>query len=582
MFDVLVAAQRQMQPHGVGVVLTEQDIEAAVLPVAQVGDRFLLVLSASFSVLMQGRSPTNSSPSVLINSPAQPTLSRRQFTKPALCHATVTPSPSYALALTFEPAAIAQFVQELLLHLPPHSSQAKQLQQQLSLVQPNDPALQSSFTLTLIASLAQANGDALAAQSTNSQGGAIAPIDADLAVLQQQNQSLAQQVTDRTQDLRDAILSAEAASRTKSEFVAAMSHELRTPLTAIIGMSATLLRWSLGGLSDRQRSFVQTIHSSGQHLLEIINDILDLSQMESGSAVLRLQEFSLAGMTQQVLNTMKETAAKHQVQLDADVQVEAKRDRFIGDPHRIRQVLLNLVGNAVKFTPEGGRVTLRVYVNSAEALFQVKDTGIGIPDHQQWLLFNTFQQLDGSYQRSYEGTGLGLALSKQLVDLHGGHIHVDSTVGIGSIFTVHLPHRTDSTAELALSADLGVSPDGSKGRIVLIESHEESADVICSMLTAAGYQLVWIVEDSMAVSQIELLQPAAVLIDVDDFPGHGCALIQQLRDNLSTQQLRIMAIAPHPSHPLGAHSLSLGANDYIAKPIQPEQVLAKVLALLMP
>jgi signal transduction histidine kinase len=239
--------------------------------------------------------------------------------------------------------------------------------------------------------------------------------------------------------LRDALQAAEAASRLRNEFLATISHELLTPLTYVIGMSSTLLRWPLGELSPRQRDYLQTIHDSGEHLLAMINDILDLSQIEAGKTVLNISEFSLVKIAENTVESLFEKAASKQVTLKLDLQLDPKRDRFTADSSRVEQILWNLLTNAIKFTPEGGTVTLRFWVEDNTAIFQIEDTGIGIPEEQQPLLFEKFQQLDTPLRRRYEGTGLGLALTKQLVELHRGRIEVESTVGIGSIFTVWIP-----------------------------------------------------------------------------------------------------------------------------------------------
>jgi two-component system, sensor histidine kinase and response regulator len=292
---------------------------------------------------------------------------------------------------------------------------------------------------------------------------AIAIYQAELyAEVQQQKRTLEQRVIDRTRELGDALAAAQSASLAKSEFLAAMSHELRTPLTCVIGISDTLLRWSYGKVGSKevpvqkQRKYLQTIRDSGDHLLELINDILDLSQVEAGKAVLRISEFSISKLVSQSLHALKEKASAKGIELVQEQRIKQECDRFIADPRRLRQILFNLVGNAIKFTPEGGRVVLRVWViedktrtpivrqqgtapPGSTAIFQIKDTGIGIPEEQRSLLFQKFQQLDSPYRREYGGTGLGLALTKQLVELHGGAIEVKSTVDVGSTFTVFIP-----------------------------------------------------------------------------------------------------------------------------------------------
>ncbi len=255
-----------------------------------------------------------------------------------------------------------------------------------------------------------------------------------------EKQTLEKRVIERTMALREALLAAEAASRLRNEFLATISHELLTPLTYVIGMSSTLLRWPLGELSKRQRDYLQTIHDSGEHLLELINDILDLSQIEAGKTVLNITSFSLTATAKSSIESLLKKAQSKQVNLQLDLQIDPRRDIFTADAGRVEQILWNLLTNAIKFTPEGGSVTLRIWVEDNTAIFQIEDTGIGIPEAQLPLMFEKFQQLDTPYRRSYEGTGLGLALTKQLVELHRGRIEVESTVAIGSVFTVWIPN----------------------------------------------------------------------------------------------------------------------------------------------
>lgn len=400
------------------------------------------------------------------------------------------------------------------------------------------------------------------------------------AQLQQQKQTLEGRVAERTQDLRDALIAAQSANRAKSDFLATMSHELRTPLTCVIGMSATLLRWSFGPLTEKQRSYLKTIHDSGEHLLELINDILDLSQVEAGKAVLHISEFLLAQLARQSLQLLKEKAIAGQVDLNLDLQIP-DGTRFTADLRRVKQILYNLLANAVKFTPPGGQVTLMVGSADNGAIFQVRDTGIGIPESQLSLLFQKFQQLDPSYQRRYEGSGLGLALTKQLVELHGGRIEVQSVEGQGSTFTVWLPTQILSDQQAQINPAAGAPASATRtGRIVLIEDHEESATLICDILTAAGYQVVWMVEGSVAVEQIQLLQPVVLITDIQ-LPGmDGYELIRSLRRHPQTQRLKILVLTAKAMPEDRQLCLRAGADDYLTKPVQPEHLLEKISALV--
>lgn len=412
---------------------------------------------------------------------------------------------------------------------------------------------------------------------------AIAIYQAELyAQLQQQKQCLEQRVSERTAELRDALLGAQAASRAKSEFLAAMSHELRTPLTCVIGMSATLLRLPFGGgtLSlQKQRDYLQTIHDSGQHLLELINDILELSQVESGKAILNISSFSLTQLVYECRDMLKPKSDLSEVALKVETTLDPHQDWFSADPRRVEQIVLNLLSNAIKFTPVGGEVIVRVWREGNQAVFQVEDTGIGIPEEQRSLLFQKFQQLDTSYHRTYEGMGLGLALTKQLVELHGGAIEVESTVDVGSIFTVRLPAQPLVT--VAGNTEVGAkSAHTSLGRLVLIEHHEETAWGICDLLTAAGYQVVWLVEGTAAISQIEILQPL-VVIAAEQLPGmNGYGIIRQLRSAPETEAIKVLLLTDNLSREFPLQTEGCAADKCLPKPIQPEQLLQAVTSLV--
>ena len=396
--------------------------------------------------------------------------------------------------------------------------------------------------------------------------------------LQQQTQNLEVCVIERTQDLRDALAAAQAANRAKSDFLATMSHELRTPLTYIIGMSATLLRWSLGDLSERQRDYLNTIHTSGEHLLTVINDILEVSKIESGRTVLEVREFSLTSLSRQSVDAFRSEAAKHDLDVILDLKISPEQDSFVADPRRVRQILSNLLSNAVKFTPAEGKVTLRVRREQQVAVFEISDTGIGIPESAQSLLFEKFQQLENVRQREYQGTGLGLALTKQLVELHGGSIKVVSQVGVGSIFTVRIPLQRRGSAH-----PLPIAPaieEPVVGRIVLVEDNEETASVICDMLTAADYQVIWIVDGSRVLDQVELLQPAAVVINVGLASANGYDIITALGQSLRQRGVKILALVADQDPSQVAQARQAGAHNTLPQPVNPKQLLATIYQLM--
>lgn|GEM_PF-1809714 len=237
-------------------------------------------------------------------------------------------------------------------------------------------------------------------------------------------------------------LRAEAATRAKSEFLANMSHELRTPLTAVMGFSEILLREIPGTLNEKQKEYLQDIYQSGEHLLNLINDILDLSKIEAGKLELELERFDIEDLIEESLIFFKEKAMRH------NIRIQKRLGEGIGelyaDRRKVKQVIMNLLSNAFKFTPDGGTITVEVQRQDNEVVFSVEDTGPGISEEDQKRLFKPFEQLQSPLTKKVKGTGLGLYLSKRLVELHGGRIWVKSELGKGSIFSFSIPEVNDA------------------------------------------------------------------------------------------------------------------------------------------
>jgi len=250
-----------------------------------------------------------------------------------------------------------------------------------------------------------------------------------------QNARLFREIEDKSKQI-------EAANRHKSEFLANMSHELRTPLNAIIGFSEVLQEKLFGELNEKQAEYTTDILTSGQHLLSLINEILDLSKVEAGRMELELAPFDLPLAIENARTFVRERAIKHGIRLDVDV--DDRLGEYVGDERKIKQILLNLLSNAVKFTPEGGRISIIANKTENGAEISVSDTGIGIPPAEQPTIFEEFRQVGGDYAHKKEGTGLGLTLAKKFVELHGGKIWVESEVGKGSTFSFTLPNKTIS------------------------------------------------------------------------------------------------------------------------------------------
>jgi signal transduction histidine kinase len=241
-------------------------------------------------------------------------------------------------------------------------------------------------------------------------------------------------------ELRSARDLAVAATLAKSQFLANMSHELRTPLNAINGFSEVLLEHMFGELNEKQDDYLKDIHSSGQHLLSLINDILDLSKVEAGRMQLDVATFHLPSSIDNALSLIKERAGRHGVALECNI--DAALGEFRGDERKFKQIMLNLLSNAIKFTPDGGRIAVRACMQGPLVEVAVADTGAGISPGDLPLMFEEFRQVGTDQARKAEGTGLGLALSKRFSELHGGSIHVDSTLGKGSTFTFTLAEQS--------------------------------------------------------------------------------------------------------------------------------------------
>ncbi|HEU0258964.1 MAG TPA: HAMP domain-containing sensor histidine kinase, partial [Burkholderiales bacterium] len=253
---------------------------------------------------------------------------------------------------------------------------------------------------------------------------------ADQAVIAVENARLFNEIRDKSRQL-------EVANKHKSEFLANMSHELRTPLNAIIGFSEVLSERMFGELNEKQADYLKDIHESGKHLLSLINDILDLSKIEAGRMDLEISTFDLPSALSNAMVLVRERAQRHGI--DLTLEVDKELGAFRADERKFKQIVLNLLSNAVKFTPDGGRVSVAAKKDTTHVEIAVKDTGIGIAPEDQAAVFEEFKQVGRDYTKKAEGTGLGLALTKRFVELHGGDIRLESALGTGSTFTISLP-----------------------------------------------------------------------------------------------------------------------------------------------
>ncbi|XGV98539.1 MAG: response regulator [Leptolyngbya sp. BL-A-14] len=352
------------------------------------------------------------------------------------------------------------------------------------------------------------------------------------------------------------------AARLKDEFLANMSHELRTPLNSILGLAEALMEDVFGSLTDKQRQFVQTIEQSGQHLLELINDILDLAKIESGKVELGLQAVSTQSVCESSLNFVKLQAQKKQIRLsyEADetiAEIEA-------DERRLLQVLVNLLSNAVKFTPEGGQVKLSVQMNHLQQAveFQITDNGIGIAPDNLTHLFEPFHQLDSSLSRRYNGTGLGLSIVKRIVDLHGGSIRVESEVGQGSCFTILLPWHPLAKEDTEPLPETPLK-EGAIQHVLVVEDSATAASQVKRYLAELGATSVIHPVGEGALDMALRIQPDVIILDLLLPDCSGWNVLNQLKAHAQTQQIPILVVSVVDDR---SRSLELGAAEHLLKP----------------
>jgi len=386
------------------------------------------------------------------------------------------------------------------------------------------------------------------------------------------NATLEQHVEERTAQLAASNASLAHALRVKDEFLSTMSHELRTPLTGVLSMAEALQEQVYGPLNERQLKYVSTVERSGRHLLALINDILDLSRVDSGRLELNQSQFNVQTVCQASLHMVHEMAMRKQQVLHlrlTPVQME-----MVGDYRRIQQMLVNLLGNAVKFTPEGGRIEVRAEgdPSTQTVTFSVQDTGIGIGAADIPRLFQPFVQLDSGLARQYTGTGLGLALVRRLAELHGGYAGVASTLGEGSRFYITLPwwqipSSTDTAAtEPAAAPMVAVTPSA---LILVADDDPINVEIVADYLGMRGYTVATAEDGEAALRQWEKLRPNLILMDIH-MPGtDGLEAIRRIRSHADHALARTPIIALTALAMPGDRErcLAAGADDYLSKPM---------------
>jgi PAS domain S-box-containing protein len=405
--------------------------------------------------------------------------------------------------------------------------------------------------------------------------------------LEEERALLAQRVAERTMDLMAANEELARAARLKDEFLASMSHELRTPLTAVLGMVEVLKMEAYGPLTKKQQHSIDVIEESGRHLLDLINDILDLSKIEADRLDLSIGPVAVDTVCQSSLQFIKQTA--HQ----KDIKVSFSPDNAVSvlqaDERRFKQILVNLLSNAVKFTPEGGEVGLEIVGDTTQqkAHLTIWDTGIGISPEDLERLFEPFVQLDSKLARQYSGTGLGLALVSRMVKMHDGDISVESEVGQGSRFTVSFPWsesaKTTETVEQAAedaSSQSKVWPiSATKVRsamILLAEDEESTAKLVTDYLQVSGYRVIVAENGVEALEQAREEKPDVILMDIQMPEMDGLEAITRLREDTEMSTVPIIALTALAMPGDRERCLAAGANGYFSKPVNLKQLVQAI------
>jgi CheY-like chemotaxis protein len=359
---------------------------------------------------------------------------------------------------------------------------------------------------------------------------------------------------------------AERASKFKDQFLSTMSHELRTPLNAVLGFSDLLADDRYGSLNERQRRYVNNIHTGGEHLLRLISDILDLSKIQAGRMDLTIQDVPVESAFAEVLSALRPLADnKSQIlsQSQSGLIVRADLTRF-------KQMLMNLAGNAIKFTPQGGHIELAAKKGDGKIRVEVIDDGPGIPAEEQKRIFGAFYRLKQSGE-PIEGTGLGLAITQRLAELHGSSLKLESQPGQGSCFYFSLPAGILLQGPQALTVD-HMLKEGSP-RILVIEDDYNAAQLIQSYLNSSGYETTYCDQPQNVMSIVTEVQPDVITLDLLMNPSSGWEVLLRLKNDPRTAAIPVIVISIVDQPAIGT---TFGADEYLVKPVDKAALLAAV------
>ena len=395
-------------------------------------------------------------------------------------------------------------------------------------------------------------------------------------------------VLERTKELEKINRDLEYANQVKGKFIANMSHELRTPLNSILGFSEVLLDKTFGALTDNQERYLKNINSSGKHLLELINNVLDLAKIEAGKYEMFYETFPVEEIIHEVIQIMNTLAESKFIEMS--VSIDHNVSMITADRVKLKQILYNLLSNAIKFTPEGGMVKVSVMqeISNGEPYtppfsdlkfirFSVQDTGIGISPEDKEKIFDEFGQANSGFSKKHVGVGLGLSLTKKLVELHGGMISLESTLGEGSTFSFLVPVTSPTeivTPEPMEAVSLNFPWAKEEAPLILVvEDDLPTAELLTLHLTQAGYKVAHAFNGTEALDKARDLQPFAITLDVLLPKKDGWEVLQEIKSDPKISEIPVIIHSIVDNKEL---AFALGAVDYLLKPLDKEALLAKL------